>query len=222
MPIDASAAIEVTALAWVPPIARGQVRDLRVRWALEEADLPYRTRLIDKRVQPEGDPAQPFAQVPVYREEGLTLFECGAIALHIGEKDERLLPRDPAGRAQAIMWLFAALNSIDPLVQMLTVTRILGQGKAWSEGCRETVVPLLERRLKQLAGRLDGKDWLEGQFTVGDLMMVATLRTLAPGSLAMPDALTDYIARGEARPAFVQAMVDHLADFIPDEEGISA
>lgn len=222
MPIDPNSPIEVTALAWVPPLARGQVRDLRVRWALEEAGLGYKTRLFDKRAQPDCDTAQPWAQVPVYREGDVTMFECGAIALHIAEKSEALLPREPAARANAITWLFAALNSIDPMVQMLTVCRFFGDEKGWGPGCRETVVPLLERRLNLLSERLGDKDWLDGRFTVGDLMMIATLRTPRKGSLAMPGNLAAYIERGEARPAFQAAMAAQLADFIPDEEGVPA
>jgi glutathione S-transferase len=222
MPMDANAAIEVTALAWVPPFARGQVRDLRVRWALEEAGLPYKTRLIDKREQPQGDTAQPWGQVPVMREGDITMFECGAIALHIAEKSEALLPSDPGGRATAITWLFAALNSIDPMVQSLTVARIYGEEKGWASGLRETVVPLLEQRLAKLAARLGDKDWLDGRFTVGDLMMVATLRTPRKGTLNMPDNLIAYIERGEARPAFQAALAAHLADFMPDPESVPA
>jgi glutathione S-transferase len=220
--MDANAPIEVTALAWVPPLARGQVRDLRVRWALEEAGLPYRTRLFDKRSQPACDIVQPWAQVPVYREGNVTMFECGAIALHIAEKSEALLPRDPAGRATAITWLFAALNSIDPMVQSLAIARFFGEEKGWADGMRETVVPLLERRLDLLSERLGDRDWLDGRFTVGDLMMVATLRTPRKGTLAMPQNLVDYIARGEARPAFQVAMAAHLGDFIPDEQSVPA
>jgi glutathione S-transferase len=222
MPMDANAPIEVTAMAWVPRGARGQVRDMRVRWALEEAGLSYRTRLIDKREHPECDTAQPWAQVPVYREGDITMFECGAIALHIAEKSEALLPRDAVGRATAITWLFAALNSIDPMQQCLTFARFLGAGQDWADGVRGAVIPALEGRLVRLSQRLGDKDWLDGRFTVGDLMMVATLRTPPKGTLAMPDNLAAYIERGEARPAFQAALAAHLADFLPDEESVPA
>ena len=217
MPMDANAPIEVTALAWVPPFARGRVRDLRVRWALEEIGASYRTRLVDKRVDPRGDPAQPFTQVPVYREGGLTLFECGAIALHIGEKDERLLPREPGARGRAITWLFAALNSIDLPLRAFGVIKRSG-----TDASNNPATAMLETRLEQLSRSLGDQDWLEGTFSVGDLMMVATLRDLDMDSVKVPANLVAYITRGEARPAFQAAMAAQLADFIPDPEGVPA
>jgi len=217
MPQTVDAPIEVTALAWVPPFARGHVRDLRVRWALEEVGLSYKTRLVDKRVDPAGDPAQPFAQVPVYREGDLTLFECGAIALHIGDKDERLLPRDPIGKARATTWLLAALNSIDLPLRSFGVIGRMGLAKADNPAAE-----MLEQRLTQLSNVLGDKQWLEDRFTIGDLMMVATLRDIDQDKVAMPANLAAYVARGEARPAFKAAMAAQLADFVPDEEGVPA
>jgi glutathione S-transferase len=223
MPQDEDANIEVTGFAWVPPFARGQVRDLRVRWALEEIGRDYRTRLLDRRGgREDNDPGQPFAQVPVYREGGLTLFECGAIALHIAEKDERLLPKDPTQRARAIAWLFAALNSIDPMMGQLQDIDLFNRGAAWTVERRPAVVKQVEKRLQQLSEALGDKDWLEGRFTVGDLMMVATLRGLRPEQLAIPDNLLAYVARGEARPAFQAALAAQMGDFAPDEEGVAA
>jgi glutathione S-transferase len=223
MPIDPDSSREVTAYDWVPPAARGQVRDLRVRWALEEAGLSYRTRLISVRQRPDDYYRdQPFGQVPFYRDGTVEMFECGAIALHIAEQSEVLLPRGEAERAKAISWLFAALNSIDPMVMMLMIVRMMGKGQDWTPGCTDTVAPLLQRRLDLLATRLGSADWLEGNFTVGDLMMVATLRTLSSGVVTMPDPLTAYIARGEARPAFQAALAAQLGDFLPDQEGVSA
>ncbi|HWJ69991.1 MAG TPA: glutathione S-transferase family protein [Sphingobium sp.] len=215
------AAIEVTGFAWVPPFARGQVRDLRVRWALEEIGLDYRTRLLDRRDgRTDDDPGQPFGQVPVYREGGLTLFECGAIALHIAEKDERLLPREPIPRARAIAWLFAALNSIDPMMGALLEIDLFSGGAQWGVLRRPAAAVRLEGRLAQLGAALGAQDWLEERFTVGDLMMVATLRNLKPGQLFMPQNLMDYIARGEARPAFQAALAAQLGDFALDREGV--
>ena len=136
MPIDEKSPIEVTAFAWVPPFARGFVRDMRVRWALEEIGLPYRVRLIGGAGGSQAGPPrpenflaeQPFGQVPVYKEGDLCLFESGAIVLHIGAKDERLLPRDENGRARATAWLFAALNSIEPSTFTLALlTRVCAQ-----------------------------------------------------------------------------------------------
>ena len=215
------AAIEVTAFAWVPPFARGQVRDLRVRWALEEIGLDYRTRLLDRRDgREDDDPGQPFGQVPVYREGGLTLFECGAIALHIAEKDERLLPREPHQRARAIAWLFAALNSIDPMMSAVIDIDLFSGGAQWGVLRRPAAVARLEERLERLAAALGDKVWLEDRFTVGDLMMIATLRNLKPGQVSMPQTLTAYVARGEARPAFQAALAAQMGDFAPDEEGV--
>lgn len=221
MPRKDDAAIEVTAFAWVPPFARGQVRDLRVRWALEEVDRDYRVRLLDRRGgRDDSDPGQPFGQVPVYREDGLTLFECGAIALHIAEKDERLLPREPMPRARAITWLFAALNSIDPVMGDVLDIDLFSGGAEWGVLRRPAAVARLEGRLHQLSAALGDNDWLEDRFTVGDLMMVSTLRTLRPDQVSMPQNLITYVARGEARPAFQAALAAQMGDFAPDEEGV--
>lgn len=228
MPIDETSPIEVTALAWVPPVARGFVRDLRVRWALEEIDLPYRVRLIGGAggmsvgpARPENYLAeQPFGQVPVYKEGALCLFESGAIVLHIGAKDERLLPRDEHGhgRARAIAWLIAALNSIEPFSLALLLVTLSGGNAPWLPEARAGVTPLLEKRLAHLAAALGDKEWLEGRFTVGDLMMVEALRSIPGQALVAAHLnLAAYVARGTARPAFQRAMAGQLADFIPDQ-----
>lgn len=216
MPVDPDAPIEVTAFRWVPELARGQVRDLRVRWALEEAGLSYRTRLIGGAIGGER-PAeyyeeQPWGQVPVYKEGDLVLFECGAIVLHIAEKSEALLPADPNGRARAIAWLFAALNSMDIPVMGTLVACIFGEGKDWSAGAGEAFGGFLDQRLARLSAWLGDKEWLEGRFTVGDLMMVATLR-IGVARERLPENLAAYVARGEARPAFKAALSAQFADF---------
>jgi len=225
MPADNTSPIEVTAFAWVPPFARGFVRDLRVRWALEEIGLPYRVRLIAGvggtsigPPRPENYQAeQPFGQVPVYKEGALCLFESGAIVLHVGAKDERLLPRDEPGRGRAIAWMIAALNSVELHTFMLaTLTLFFGE-VPWSAEARAAVTPRVEQRLAQLANSLGDKEWLDGRFTIGDLMMVDTLRALADQALvAAHPNLAGYVARGTARPAFRRAMQAQLADFIPD------
>lgn len=223
MPMDPNADIEISAYSWVPPLAHGQVRDLRPRWALEEIGLSYRTRLMDVRDKPDDYfHDQPFGQVPAYREGDIRMFECGAIALHIAEKDERLLPRDPVARARAITWLFAALNSFDPMFVTLAIARFHGEEKGWATGVCEAVLPMLDKRLGQLAGVLGDKEWLEGTFTVGDLMMVATLRSFNRNIVTLPDSIADYVARGEARPAFKVAMAAQMADFVPEEKGVPA
>lgn len=215
--IAESPPIEVTAFAWVPPFARGQVRDLRVRWALEEIGLPYRTRLLGGERPAEYYREQPWGQVPAYREGDLQLFECGAIALHIAEKDERLLPRDPIGRGRAISWLFAALNSVDPQIGGLNVVTLFHADAEWSAAATPVFRDGVMRRLTRLSDWLGDKEWLEDRFTVGDLIMVATLRSLAPEMLAeASESLVAYVARGEARPAFQRALAAQLGDFVAD------
>jgi glutathione S-transferase len=135
MPVDPNASITISAFAWVPPFARGQVRDLRVRWALEEAGLPYRTRLLQQGEQdlPEYRALQPFGQVPVFEEGELVLFETGAIVLHIGERSEDLLPAAPHARARAAQWVIAALNSIEPFAMQLALIDIFYAGEEWAK-----------------------------------------------------------------------------------------
>lgn len=216
MPVDPHAEIEVTALSWVPEMARGQVRDLRVRWALEEAELPYRTRLLGGAIGAARPDwyyrEQPWGQVPAYREGALELFECGAIALHVAEKSEALLPVDEIGRKRAIAWLFAALSTMDVAAMGLVIPRVVGAGTDWGPGATKAFGDLADMRLSRLSDWLGDKEWLEGRFTVGDLMMVATLRI---GTLAerLPASLSAYVARGEARPAFQRALAAQLADF---------
>ena len=222
-PTDANAEIEVTGYDWVPPFARGQVRDLRVRWALEEIGQPYRTRLISARERPDWYyKEQPFGQVPTYREGGLLLFECAAIALHIAEKDERLLPRSGPARSRALTWLFCAMNSIDPYVMNQVTCELFARDDEWATLRQPAQTEMMERRLRQLGEALGDKDWLDGAFSVADILMVATLRTLANTSIVLPNCLAAYVARGEARPAFQRALAAQLADFIPDPEGVPA
>jgi glutathione S-transferase len=217
MPVDPTAAIEITAYQWVPPMAVGYVKDMRVRWALEEIGLPYRERLVggaggDKSSDHLAD--QPFGQVPVYREAGLTLFESGAILLHIGAKDERLLPRDPNARARATSWMFAALNSIEPFAQTLFLIGFAAEGKAWQAAAKDAVRPFVQMRLAQLATALGDREWLESSFTIGDLLMVDVLRAVSEFELveAHPN-LSAYVARGMARSAFKAAIAAQLAAF---------
>lgn len=212
MPIDPSAAIEVTGFGWVPEFARGQVRDLRVRWALEELGLAYRTRLLMGDRPEAYFREQPWGQVPVYKEGALELFECGAIALHIAEKDPALLPTDEIGRKRAIAWLFAALNSIDGPAMAYVSAAFFNADQPWSAGASAAFGEHLEQRLARLGDWLDDKEWLEDRFTIGDLMMVATIRGPAIVARA-PANLQAYVRRGEARPAFQRALAAQLADF---------
>lgn len=216
MPVDRNAAIEVTAFAWVPDFARGQVRDLRVRWALEEVGLAYRERLLDA-LSPRPEEyfqEQPFGQVPAYRDETVQLFESGAIVLHIGERAEALLPHDAAGRARATAWLIAALNSVEPRIMELAIIDFFHPDAEWGRLRRPEVEQKVRERLGRLSAWLGDKDYLEGRFTVGDLLMAAVLRGLRHTGLVAEHAnLAAYLARCEARPAFQRAVAAQLAAF---------
>lgn len=215
MPADPEA-VRVSAFRWVPDFARGQVRDLRVRWALEEAGIPYQVRKLDAMVDRPGDylAEQPFGQVPSYREGSMMLFESGAIVLHVGERCETLLPRDETGRARAIAWSFAALNSVEPSIMELAAIDLFHVGESWTRERRPQVVERIGQRLDRLAAWLGESDWLEDRFTAGDLLMVSVLRILDHSDLvAGRPALAAYRARGIGRPAFQRALAAQLADF---------
>ena len=206
----------ITAFKWVPPIAQGLVRDLRVRWALEEAGLPYSEKLLDQGEQnsPAHRAVQPFGQVPVYEEDGLSLFESGSILMHIGEKSEILLPKNPAERARACTWMFAALNSVEPHIQNLTTIDLFFPTEEWAKLRRPGAEKIALARLNGVAASLEGRDYLEHRFTAGDLLMVTVLQLLRHTSLVkdMP-TLAAYQARCEARPAFKRALAAQLAHF---------
>ena len=224
MPIDPKADIEITAFGWVPDMAKGLVKDLRVRWALEEAGLPYRVRLLHAMHKPADYVLQqPFNQVPCLRQGDLTIFESGAILQYIGEHSDALLPRDPKGRFAAIQWTYAALNSLEPFIQHRVLLDSIYAGEEWARLAKPRADELARLRLTQLSQRLGDKPWLEGdRFTIGDLLTVTVLRIADRGKLLEPGSnLAAYLARGEARPAFQRALADHLADFtLP--EGVAA
>ena len=216
MPVDANADVEITAFRWVPPFAEGLVRDLRIRWALEEIGRPYRVRLLDATT---ARPAeyyceQPWGQVPIYKDQEVQLFESGAILIHLGLQDERLLPRDPASLSRGIAWVIAALNSVEPAIFPLLMTDIFNKGEPWAAQARPKFVERLEQRLKCLSQALGESEWLEGRFTIGDLVMVTVLRQLRHTDIVsrFPN-LDDLVKRGEARPAFQRALSDQLAVF---------
>lgn len=206
----------VTAFKWVPPFAQGFVRDLRVRWALEEADLPYEVELIglETTASEAYRQWQPFGQVPAWRDDEVEIFESGAILIHLAEKSEALAPKDPAGRARVTTWVVAGLNSVEPFAQNLATLDSFHAGQPWVEGYRPVARAALERRLTSLGKWLGDKDWLEGRFTAADIIMVTVLRELvACGILKDYPNLDAYRARGEARPAFAKAMADQLETF---------
>ena len=206
--------ITISAFGWVPPFARGQVRDLRVRWALEEAGLAYQTRLLEQGDQdkPEYRALQPFGQVPIFEEDGQVLFETGAIVLHVGERSEALLPKDPGARARAVQWLIAALNSIEPYVMNAAVLDLFYADQEWAKLRRPGAREFAQHRMRSLANALGDKPFLDGdRFTCGDLMMSTVLRIIPD---LIPDPrLTAYIERCIARPAFHRALDAQLGDF---------
>jgi glutathione S-transferase len=219
MAIDPNADIEVTAFRWVPEGAQGLVKDLRVRWALGEAGLDYRVRLIGLQ-RPEGyREDQPFEQVPCLKDGAVRIFESGAILQYIGEKSEALLPRDQQGRLRAIQWTYAALSSLEPFIQFRALLNNVWADQEWAEPSKPTFDQLSSLRLGQLSDRLGDKTWLEGdRFTIGDLMMVTVLRLAERAKLLEPyPNLRGYVARGEARPAFKRALEEQLATFRDNE-----
>ena len=209
----------VTAFEWVPEFARGLVRDLRVRWALEEIGRPYDSELLDARA-PRPDEylaRQPFDQVPAFNDGDLRIFETGAILLYLGEQDERLLPAAGQDRWDAIAWLFSALNSVEPFIMRITHYDLFHKDKPWMSDAREAQLPLCQKKLERVNNALAGKDWLAGQFSVADIAMVTVLNILRHTDLvAEYPALAAYKARGVARPAYKRALVAQYADFTPE------
>jgi glutathione S-transferase len=209
--------ITITAFDWVPDFARGKVRDLRVRWALEEAGLPYKVRLLAQGDQDKDDyrKLQPFGQVPIMEEDGFVLFESGAIVQYIGERCEALLPSNPRERARAVQWLVAALNSIEPYVANLAVMDVFYANEEWAKLRRPSAAEFVKKRLASLSKALGDKPYLDGErFTAADLVMSTVLRFLDHTDIVANDArLTAYVERCTARPAFKRALAAQLADF---------
>jgi glutathione S-transferase len=233
MPLNPNASIEITAFRWVPEFAQGVVRDLRARWALEEAGLDYKVRLLDQDRPPEYLLEQPFDQVPILRDGELQIFESGAIVQYIGEKSEVLLPSDTRQRFRAIQWTYAALNSVEPALFNLVLIDVFYAGEEWAKLRRAGAEDFVRLKLKRVSDWLGDKEWLEGErFTIGDLIMVTSLRFLRHTDIVadFPN-LAAYVKRGEARPAFQRALADQLAVFaenepqpviIPQQEGAAA
>jgi glutathione S-transferase len=209
--------ITISAFRWVPDFAQGQVRDLRARWALEEAGLPYGARLLAQgdNDKPDYRVLQPFGQVPIFEEDGFVLFETGAIVLHVGQRSETLLPKDPAARARATQWLIAALNSVEPFIMEVARIDIFHADQPWAKLRRPGAVAFVQRRLAGLSKALGDKPYLDGdRFTAGDLMMSTVLRILNHTDIVTSDArLAAYVERCTARPAFKRALAAQMADF---------
>ena len=209
--------LKVTAFRWVPPFAQGLVRDLRVRWALEEAGLPYEQTLIgpDDQKSAEYRKRQPFGQVPVLDDGDFTLFESGSIVMYIAEKSGTLLPTDPQGRARTLTWMFAALNSIEPYVANLNAIDLFAPNEEWAKLRRPGAEAALRGRLESLSNALGDRQHLEGDtFTAGDLLMITVLRFLRHTAIVADyPNLAAYKDRGEGRPAFQRAHAAQLVNF---------
>src|SRR5271156_1344836 len=225
MPVNPQASVRISAFKWVPPFAQGYVRDLRVRWALEEAGVPYSVRKLDATAERPADyfEEQPFGQVPSYRDDTDSMLESGAIFLHVGRKSGTQVPTEPAPQASATAWLTAASNSVEPLLMQLSPIDIFCAGEEWAKQRRPAVVEMISKRLSRLSDALGDKPYLDGDaFTAGDLMMTSVLRSLDGKDLLEhhPNVVA-YKARCQARPAFAAALAAQLADF-EQRETVSA
>lgn len=208
--------VTITAFDWVPDFAKGQVRDLRVRWALEEVGEAYEVRSLRLGEQKEAEhrKRQPYGQVPTLEDGDLTLFESGAIVHHIATTRGVLFPASTVGRARATEWMFAALNTVEPPIMDLAMIDLFEADKSWSRPRRPAVEARIRKRLHETADRLGDQQWFDGDFTAGDLMMVAVLRIIENDPLlAEQTRLMDYVKRGTARPAFQRALASQLEGF---------
>jgi glutathione S-transferase len=204
----------ITAFERSPDGGKGLARDTRVRWALEEVRQPYEVRLVSFRAmkEPAHLALHPFGQIPTYEDGDLALFETGAIVFHIAERHSGLLPDDANARARAITWMFAALSTVEPPILELSIARFQEGDKPWSKERLPLVVDRIRGRLNQLSARMGDAEWLDGEFSAGDLMMVSVLLRLRPsGILDEYPKLAAYVARGEARPAYKRAFDAQLA-----------
>ncbi|UPG87426.1 glutathione S-transferase family protein [Luteibacter aegosomatis] len=206
--------ITITAFERSPDGGKGLARDTRVRWALEEAGQPYEVRLVSfaDMKKPAHLARHPFGQIPTYEEGDLTLFETGSIVFHIAQRHAGLLPEDAAARARAITWMFAALNTVEPPILELVTVKVFEGDKPWSPERLPLVMDRIRARLTPLSARLGEGEWLDGAFSVGDLLMVSVLlRLRMSGVLDEYPNLARYVARGEERPAYRRAFASQLA-----------
>ncbi len=206
--------ITLTAFERSPDGGKGLARDTRVRWALEELGLPYQVRLVSFTAlkEPAHLKLHPFGQIPTFEEGDLALFETGSIVLHLAQNHSGLLPAEADARARAITWLFAALNTIEPVILELQTAKFAEGQQPWTEARVPLIKNRIRERLKQLADYLGKQNWLDGEFSAGDLIMVSVLlRIKASGLLDEYPNLATYVARGEARPAYQRAFAAQLA-----------
>jgi glutathione S-transferase len=212
----------ITAFESSPDRGRGLARDLRVRWALEEVGRPYDVRLLSFAAmkEPAHRARNPFGQIPTYEDGALTLFETGAIVLHIAERAGGLLPDAPDARARAIAWMFAAVSTVEPPIVERSMAMILERDKPWFEARLPMLDERVRQRLGELSDHLGAAEWLDGPFSAGDLMMVTVLRRLEGSGLleAAPSVLA-HIARAVARPAYQRAFAAQLAVFTASQGG---
>ena len=203
----------LTTFDWVLETPRGYVRDLRVRWALEEARLPYRVESVPFRARnAEHFAHQPFGQVPWLTDGDISIFESGAILLHLGERSDALMPAEPRGRSEVIEWLFAALNSVE--AASLPWSIFVFSGDTAETPGRKQLDEFLKARLQHMEAVLAGREWLAGTFSVADILMADVLRLVDRfDGLAGHPACRDYVARATARPSFVKAHADQMAHF---------
>ncbi len=210
--------ITLTTFRMVPPFAAGYVRDLRVRWALEEAGLPYTLRLIDfdDRNTPAYRREQPFGQIPLLQDGDVQVFESGAILMHLGERSTALMPLAPAARTRVATWMFAALNSVEPYFARLAELNVFFADAPWAAGSRPVLEEMALKRLQDLDNALAGRDWLAGDFSTADILMTTVLRLLdGCGLAARFGNVSAYMVRCMARPAFRKALASQLALYAP-------
>jgi glutathione S-transferase len=206
----------ITAFKASPDRGRGLARDMRVRWALEEVGQPYDVRLLsfDEMKQAAHLALHPFGQIPTYQDGDLALFESGAIVFHIAERHAGLLPDEANARARAIIWMFAALSTVEPPIVERSMATIVERDKPWYADRMPMLEARVRDRLGQLSRHLGDADWLDGAFSAGDLMMVSVLQRLGgSGLLEVHANVCAYVARAEARPAFRRAFDAQLAVF---------
>lgn len=207
----------ITAFERSPDRGRGLARDMRVRWALEEIGQPYEVRLVSFEAlkAPQHRARNPFGQIPTYEDGDLTLFESGSILLHLAQQHGALLPSEPNARARAITWMFAALNTVEPPIFDRSLVSILERDQPWFEHRLAALDKLIRIRLTDLSGHLCDSDWIEGDFSAADILLVTTLRRLqGSGLLEEFPNIAAYVDRAEARPAYQRAFDDQLAVFV--------
>lgn len=208
--------ISVWGFRWVPQFAQGLVRDLRVRWALQEAGLPYENQHVslEDRTSAAHRQRQPFGMVPAFEADGRALFESGAIVYQIALQSEVLMPADPHARVDVVTWLFAALNTVEPPIQNLLDIDFLHSAESWAQLRRPAVVDAVNARLGVLAAWLDGRDYLLGRFTAADILMTTVLRFIQHTDLVAGFPVLDaYVKRCEARPAFQKALGEQMREY---------